>query len=154
VHRCYDRRARPHTDKPSHRFPARGNTAVRHLPQPRDWWGHGKKKRSFRQSPSKYNNGLGLPLLKNMAGDQKAIWSSPFHLRLRDANWLVPLGGLVAALFATDTEVSRHLSTSPSRINESRTFSNMGAASLIGAAGGLYLLARCAITNTCARRAC
>ena len=36
------------------------------------------------------------PLLKNIADDQKSIWTSPFHLRLRDANWLVPLAGLAA----------------------------------------------------------
>ena len=109
---------------------------VRHPAQ--DWWSHGRKK-AQRVSPEagESRNAVGLPLLKNMAGDQKAIWSSPFHLRLRDANWLVPLGGLAAALFATDSATSRHLSDS--RINESRTFSNMGAASLIGAVGGLYL---------------
>lgn len=119
--------------------PDRSTASVRRLPQPRDWWGHNKKKQSLRQKTSEYNNTLGLPLLKNIADDQKSIWSSPFHLRLRDANWLVPLAGLAAALVATDSETSRHLSNSPNRINESRTFSNLGAASLIGAAGGLYL---------------
>ncbi|TAM84189.1 MAG: phosphatase PAP2 family protein [Acidobacteria bacterium] len=115
---------------------------VRHHVQP-DWWGHHKKTKdeSF-PDPSEYNNSVGLPLVKHMAGDQKAIWTSPFHLRLRDADWLVPLGGLAAALLVTDTEVSRHLSNDPSRINNSRTFSNMGAATLIGGAGGLYLLGK------------
>ncbi len=121
---------------------ARNAASVWHLPPPRDWWGHGKKKQLFRRNSGKYNNALGLPLLKNMAGDQKAIWTSPFHLRLRDANWLVPLAGLAAALVATDSSTSRSLTNSPTRIRESRTFSNMGAASLIGAAGGLYLLGK------------
>ena len=80
--------------------------------------------------------------MKHIAGDQKSIWTSPFHLRLRDANWLVPLAGLAAALVATDSATSRSLSNSPSRMSQSRTFSNMGAASLIGAAGGLYLLGK------------
>lgn len=115
------------------------------IPQHRhvDWWGHHKKKdeQEFRD-PSEYQNGLGLSLVKHMAGDQKAIWTSPFHLRVRDADWLVPLGGLAAALFVTDTDVSRHLSNDPTRISNSRTFSNMGAAMLLGGSGGLYLLGK------------
>jgi len=108
-----------------------------------DWWGHHKKKDDQPAPDSdQYQNDLGLPLLKHMAGDQKAIWTSPFHVRLRDADWLVPLGGLAAALFVTDTDVSRHLSNDPTRINDSRTFSNLGAATLLGGAGGLYLLGK------------
>jgi Capsule assembly protein Wzi/PAP2 superfamily len=115
---------------------------ARHYAQP-DWWGrHKKAKDESFPDPSQYHNKVGLPLIKHMAGDQKAIWTSPFHLRLRDADWLVPLGGLAAALLVTDTDVSRHLSNDPSRISNSRTFSNMGAASLIGGAGGLYLLGK------------
>ncbi|HET7102170.1 MAG TPA: phosphatase PAP2 family protein, partial [Terriglobia bacterium] len=110
-------------------------------PQP-DWWGHHKKKPQSTPAPDAYRNQLGLPMVKRIAGDQKAIWTSPFHLRLHDANWLVPLGGLAAALLATDTATSRSLVNSPDRISQSRSFSNMGAVSLIGAAGGLYLLGK------------
>jgi len=131
------------TNPRSNGSPTKTLAPVRRYPQP-DWWGHHKKKTRGRFFPEsgQYKNGLGLPLLKNMAGDQKAIWTSPLHLRLHDANWLVPLGGLVAALLATDTATSRHLSNSPNRISQSRSFSNMGAATLIGAAGGLYLLGK------------
>jgi membrane-associated phospholipid phosphatase len=105
-----------------------------------DWWGHHKKKRSYSpQDAGQYKNAVGLPLLKNIAADQKAIWMSTRHLRLRDANWLVPLAGLAAAMLATDSATSRHLSNFPTRIGESRTFSNLGAASLVGVAGSLYL---------------
>ncbi len=108
-----------------------------------DWWGHDKKAKEKSSSGSdEYQNTVGMPLIKHIAGDQKAIWTSPIHLRLRDANWLVPLGGLAAALFATDTEASRSLANSPNRISQSRTFSNMGAAALIGTAGGMYLLGK------------
>ncbi|HET9177838.1 MAG TPA: capsule assembly Wzi family protein [Terriglobia bacterium] len=118
-------------------------TPVRRPHRQVDWWGHHKKKDGQPVPDStEYQNGLGLPLVKHMAGDQKAIWTSPFHVRLRDADWLVPLGGLAAALFVTDTDVSRHLSTDPTRISNSRTFSNMGAATLLGGAGGLYLLGK------------
>ncbi len=84
-------------------------------------------------------NSLGRPLLKNLAADQKAIWASPSRLRLQDATWLVPLGGLTAALFVTDRQFSKHLSNSPHRLDRSSKVSNLGAAALVGGAGGLYL---------------
>jgi hypothetical protein len=77
--------------------------------------------------------------LRNVAGDQKAIWRSPARLRLRDLGWLVPLAGVGASLLATDSEVSRHLSNSKSTINRSTQISNIGAGALGGAAGGMYL---------------
>src|SRR5689334_18843038 len=40
---------------------------------------------------------LGLPLLKNIVLDQKAVWTSPKHLRLNDANWIIPFGAITAA---------------------------------------------------------
>src|SRR5256885_10981474 len=43
------------------------------------------------------DNRVGLPLLKNIAEDQKAIWIGPKHLRFGDADWLVPLVGATAA---------------------------------------------------------
>src|SRR5712691_11822320 len=71
-------------------------------------------------------NSVGLPLLKNIAEDQKALWIGPKSLRFVDADWLVPLGGAAAAMFATDTKYSKDLS-------------NYGLASLVGIGGGLYL---------------
>ncbi len=88
---------------------------------------------------TQYNNSLGASLLRNLVQDQKAIWTSPSRLRPQDATWLVPLGGLTAALLASDREFSKHLSNSPHRLVRSNTVSNLGAASLAGAAGGLYL---------------
>src|SRR5713101_3173449 len=85
------------------------------------------------------DNRVGLPLLKNIAEDQKALWIGPKSLRFVDADWLVPLGGAAAAMFATDTEYSRHLSNSPNRIKYSKDLSNYGLASMVGIGGGLYL---------------
>src|SRR6266404_4851698 len=84
-------------------------------------------------------NSVGLHLLKNIAEDQKAVWIGPKSLRLADADWLVPLGGAAAAMFATDSSYSRHLSNSPNRIKYSKDLSNYGIASMIGLGGGLYL---------------
>jgi hypothetical protein len=85
-------------------------------------------------------NSVGLHLLKNIAQDQKALWDGPKSLRWVDADWLVPLGGTTAALFATDTDFSRHLSNSPNRIKYSKDVSNYGIASLVGIGGGMYVL--------------
>jgi Capsule assembly protein Wzi/PAP2 superfamily len=84
-------------------------------------------------------NSVGLHLLKNIAEDQKALWIGPKSLRWVDADWLVPLGGAAAAMFVTDTEYSKHLSNSPSRIKYSKDLSNYGLASMVGIGGGLYL---------------
>src|SRR5882762_3603477 len=84
-------------------------------------------------------NSVGLHLLKNIAEDQKAIWIGPKSVRRVDADWLVPLGGAAAAMFATDSTYSRHLSNSPNRIKYSKDVSNYGIASMIGIGGGLYV---------------
>jgi hypothetical protein len=85
-------------------------------------------------------NSVGLHLLKNIAQDQKALWDGPKSLRWVDADWLVPLGGATAALFATDTDFSRHLSNSPNRIKYSKDVSNYGIAAMVGIGGGMYVL--------------
>lgn len=82
---------------------------------------------------------LGLPLLKNIARDQAAIWSSPLHLKPAAADWLVPFGVAVAATAAIDTRFSRAVTTSPARVSESTHFSNYGLGALGGLSGGLYL---------------
>jgi hypothetical protein len=85
-------------------------------------------------------NSVGLHLLKNIAQDQKALWDGPKSLRWVDADWLVPLGGATAALFATDTDFSRHLSNSPNRLKYSKDVSNYGLAAMVGIGGGMYVL--------------
>ncbi len=35
------------------------------------------------------DNTLGIRFIKHLASDQKAIWTSPFHLRWGDTTWLV-----------------------------------------------------------------
>jgi hypothetical protein len=82
---------------------------------------------------------LDLSLLKNIALDQKAIWTSPTHLRLDDANWLIPFAGITAASLAVDTHISKALTQSATRVSRSNTFSNYGIAALGGVTGGLYL---------------
>ena len=85
---------------------------------------------------------LGLSLLKNIALDQKAIWTSPAHLRLDDANWLLPFAGIAAASLASDTHISKGLAHSTTLVSRSNTFSNSGIAAFGGITGGLYLLGK------------
>ncbi len=72
--------------------------------------------------------------------DQEQIWTSPARLRFSDTQWLVPLSGIAAGLFVTDTDYSKHLSHSPSTISHYKTVSDAGVGALIGGAGGMWLL--------------
>jgi membrane-associated phospholipid phosphatase len=87
-------------------------------------------------------NGLGMPLMKNLMSDQKAIWESPFHLRWTDSDWFIPLAGLTAAFFATDHSAVKSLSSGPSKLNRYVNLSNYGLAAMIGLDGGTYLLGK------------
>jgi hypothetical protein len=88
---------------------------------------------------------LGISLLKNIVLDQKAIWTSPTHWRLADADWIVPFAGIAAISLASDTQVSRGLTRRPSIVSKTNSFSNYGVAGLGGIAGGMYLLGK--LTN-------
>jgi hypothetical protein len=87
-------------------------------------------------------NRLGRQLLKNIADDQKAIWTSPTRLRWVDADWLLPLGAVAGGMLATDAEYSKHLSLSSNGIRYSNDVSNYGIGALVGVGGGMYLWGR------------
>jgi membrane-associated phospholipid phosphatase len=79
-------------------------------------------------------------LPKAVVHDELGLWTSPFKARFSDATWLVPLGGLTAALFVTDTQFSRHLSSQPNTLLRYRHVSDYGVYSMAGGAAGLYFL--------------
>jgi membrane-associated phospholipid phosphatase len=85
------------------------------------------------------SNSLGVPFLKNLASDQKSIWTSPTRLRWADGAWLFPLAAVTGGFFATDRAVPPALSGDPKNLNHYSNFSNYGVYSLVGAGGGLYL---------------
>src|SRR5690242_4799628 len=58
-----------------------------------------------------------------LAGDQRALWTSPAKIRTRDAKWLVMLGGATAGMFAADHAMKGHNSLSPSTMKTSVDFS-------------------------------
>jgi capsule assembly protein Wzi/PAP2 superfamily protein len=81
----------------------------------------------------------GFLLLENMVLDQKAIWTSPFHLRSEDGAWLFPLATLTALSVATDRSFVHSLSNDANRVNRYRHFSNGGTATLLGWGASSYL---------------
>jgi hypothetical protein len=90
----------------------------------------------FNAAPPWTFKGLGKEFLQ----DQEQIWTSPAKLRFSDTQWLVPLSGITAGLFVTDTDYSRHLSHNPTTISHYNTLSNAGIGALIGGAGGMWVL--------------
>ncbi|MGH9683304.1 MAG: capsule assembly Wzi family protein [Candidatus Acidiferrales bacterium] len=90
-------------------------------------------------SPSYDSATLGLHLFRDFVDDQRAIWTSPSHLSLADADWLLPLGVATGGMLATDTETSKHLSNSSTRLKHSKDVSNYGIGAMVAAGGGLYL---------------
>lgn len=89
-------------------------------------------------SPGKSTSGF-TGRIADLFEDQKNIWTAPTRVRLADAIWLVPLGGIAAGLFATDRQYSASLSQNPGTLRHYRTVSDAGVASLIGVGAGLYL---------------
>jgi membrane-associated phospholipid phosphatase len=90
-------------------------------------------------SSNDYENTIGANFVKHLASDQWTIWTSSARLRFSDIDWLLPLGTATGTLFATDSDVSRHLSNSPSLLKHSTDFSNYGLGAMVAAGGGLYL---------------
>jgi hypothetical protein len=89
---------------------------------------------------AKTSEGTQTGLVRRFIGDQREIWTSPAKLRFSDTQWLVPLSGITAGLFVTDSDYSKHLSHSPTTISHYKTLSNAGVGALIGGAGGMWLL--------------
>jgi membrane-associated phospholipid phosphatase len=72
--------------------------------------------------------------------DQKAIWTSPLHIRPLDAEWLLPLGAATGVLIGSD----HHTMTSLIHINANdqnhfNTLSNAGVFGLGALPAGMYL---------------
>jgi membrane-associated phospholipid phosphatase len=85
-------------------------------------------------------------LLVNILRDQRAIWTSPLHLRADDAKWLAPLGITAAALIATDQRSTNELidnGDNQTRLDISHGISQIGAAyTTAGIAATFYLVGR------------
>lgn len=87
------------------------------------------------------DNRLTLSLAKHMIGDQRAFWSSPSELR-RGAAWktIAPFAGFTALAIAGDRWVSKQVPASASGFKRSKDISDYTTYSLLGSAGGAYLM--------------
>ena len=78
--------------------------------------------------------------LQHLADDQKAIWTSPFHLKPADAKWLAPIAGITTGLFVTDPDSSFAMqSTHAHALNVA---SDAGVAAAVGLSGVGYFWGR------------
>ncbi len=99
-------------------------------------------------SPSSTPTASATPTLekqffKNILHDQKAIWTSPFHLRGRDARWLAPLALGTAGLIATDQSTGDEIAESTRQLNPSRIVSYAGSGYGVGSVAlTFYLVGR------------
>lgn len=80
--------------------------------------------------------------LRNLAHDQKDIWTSPFKARIQDLNWLVPLAGVTAGMFNADAELAFRVNPTNSLAKHSSTISNGGLGIAVAGGAGLYLLGK------------
>jgi membrane-associated phospholipid phosphatase len=82
----------------------------------------------------------------NILRDQRAIWTSPFHLQGTDAKWLAPLGLSTLTVIATDRYTSRELVEHGDDLRRLRISKEIGKFGSIatsgGVAGALYLTGR------------
>lgn len=71
--------------------------------------------------------------------DQKAIWTSPAHIRVKDLDWLVPLAAVTGLAIATDRDAMLHVVPIDAKLNKRSTdASNVLTGGMIAAPVGLF----------------
>jgi hypothetical protein len=83
-----------------------------------------------------------VKFLRNLARDQRAIWTSPFKARVQDLNWIVPMAGVSVGLINADAEISSRIKGTSTLGKHAGTISNAGIGLALGGSGGLYLLGK------------
>ena len=80
---------------------------------------------------------------KNILKDQKAIWTSPFHLDRSDAKWLIPSAIGFGALITTDRITGDEMLETDNQVRLSRAVSYGGSIYGLGAfVGTFYFIGR------------
>ena len=75
----------------------------------------------------------------NLPGDQKAIWTSPFHIRATDAAWLVPLGATTGVLIGSDQHSMARAQSNIDAINHSNTIADAGLIGFAAVPAAMYV---------------
>jgi membrane-associated phospholipid phosphatase len=85
-------------------------------------------------------NPLATKLAGNIWLDQKAIWTSPFHMDRNTAKWWIPLTAAVAALVATDHNTITTFENAPAQVRWGNNISRVGAVyTVIPIDAGFYI---------------
>lgn len=90
-------------------------------------------------TPSSPPPSLEREFVKNILRDQKAIWTSPFHLERSDLKWVVPSGIGLMALITTDRISGDEIAESDRSLRASRVISYGGSVYGVGAVAGSAL---------------
>jgi membrane-associated phospholipid phosphatase len=72
------------------------------------------------------NNGLVSGFALDFLNDQKAIWTSPFHIQGKDVEWLAPTAAGTGVLFIFDHRISDAVKADTSLRSPSNMISNVG----------------------------
>jgi membrane-associated phospholipid phosphatase len=74
----------------------------------------------------------------NLPGDQKAIWTSPFHLQKHDAFWLVPFAATTGLLIGSDKNSMTRARSNADAVNLGKNVSDAGLATFIAVPATMY----------------
>jgi len=75
----------------------------------------------------------------NILQDQKAIWTSPAKIRVKDLDWLVPLGAVTGLAIATDRDAMMHVVPLDTQLNKRSTdASNVLTGGMVAAPVALF----------------
>jgi hypothetical protein len=78
-------------------------------------------------------------IFTNLPGDQKAIWTSPFHIRATDTAWLLPLAAASGVLVGSDQHSRARERSNAIVINRSSAIADGGLAAFAGWPTAMYL---------------
>ena len=135
--------ARSGASKPDEASVASSSTAIRTVDAERSGTEAPAASMGTWNAPEQTSTGTasrGVSLIRRFAGDQSAIWSSPFDLRRKDAIWALPALAGMGGLLASDSWFSKQVPAG--EVSRSRSLSNYGALSLAGGAGGMFLFGK------------
>ena len=98
-------------------------------------------------APAPQVRSLEKHFLRDFLHDEKAIWTSPFHVRLKELKWVLPLAATTAVLIVTDRratgEMRELVINQPAALRASQRTSNLGSPVITyGLAGGMYVIGR------------
>lgn len=99
-------------------------------------------------SPAPVSRAFERNFLKTLLNDQKAIWTSPAHVRTDDIWWLGSLAGATAGFIATDRHTGDEVAEHPELVAPSVAISYAGSGyTVAAAAASFYVIGRATHNN-------